>query len=242
MEENLDETSEHSHRSLACTCCCPWWGVRCARIGYVLRSHGLGCDWGGLARNGQVGNGSKAGSTTPVAGSGLKGVIAFYHCSRKPIATEGLADAAGIAAGGESGLAMVSATNPPEYGRCIKVENGAGRYENNGCTKEGGEKGFEWYPDVVKTRFTLKGGSSTLEAAGGLGLLVGCKSESGEGEYSGQKTVVGMVLKFHECVDSLFNKCSTAGVAEGEVVSNSLAGVLGVEKSSSEEAIKNKIA
>jgi alpha-tubulin suppressor-like RCC1 family protein len=166
----------------------------------------------------------------------------FFHCSTKPVAVEGLADAAGIAAGGESGLAMVSATNPPEYGRCIKVEKGAGRYENDGCTKEGGEKGFEWYPDVVKTKFTLKGGSSTLEAAGGLGLLVGCKSESGEGEYSGQKTVAGVVLKFHECVDALFNKCSTAGAAEGEVITNPLAGVLGIEKSSAEGAIKNKIA
>ena len=152
----------------------------------------------------------------------------------------GLADAAKVFAGGYFGLAMVPSIGAPEFGRCVKVETETGKYDNAGCSKEGGEGKYEWYPGLEKTKFTTTGGEATFEGASGE--VVHCKSESGEGAYSGQKTVAGVAMKLHECVEPLVGSCATAGAAAGEVVTHTLTGVLGVEELSGEGPSKNKIA
>jgi len=159
-------------------------------------------------------------------------------CTATPKPVRGLAEVADIAAGGLHELATVPAPTPPEFGRCIKVPAGMGRYENGGCSKEGIEKNYEWYAGVAKRKFTTTGGVSTIEKASGFKVV--CKSESGTGEYNGPKAVAGVVLRFRECSSSA-GKCKSKAAADGEVVTSSLKGALGVETLST-EAIKNEIA
>jgi hypothetical protein len=118
--------------------------------------------------------------------------------------------------------------NSPEFGRCIKVTSGAGKYENAGCTKLGGTKSYEWVPGLVKHHFATKiSGTTTVTLETTKASKVTCKTETGTGEYTGLKTVGGVVLTFTGC-ERLGEKCSTAGAAEGEVVTKPLEGILGV--------------
>lgn len=197
-------------------------------------SNGTAMSWG-YNNEGQLGSGDEFGPETK-CGQGL----GFEACDSTPEPVVGLADAAKVFAGGYFGLAMVPSASPPEFGRCIKVETGTGKYDNAGCSKEGGEGKYEWYPGLEKTKFATTGGEATFEGA--YGAVVHCKSESGEGAYSGQKTVAGMVMKLNECVEPLVGSCSTAWAASGEVVTHTLTGVLGVEETSGEGPSKNKIA
>jgi hypothetical protein len=127
----------------------------------------------------------------------------------------------------------------PEFGRCVKVKAGTGIYASGTCTAEGGTKTYSWLPGVVKRGFTitLKIGLVTLEATKGLKVV--CTGAAGEGEYAGAKTVSGVLLTLTGCEKSGV-KCQTAGSAEGELVSELLAGKLGVI-SLGETAVKNKI-
>jgi FG-GAP repeat len=120
--------------------------------------------------------------------------------------------------------------NPPEYGRCIKVSKGKGQFENGGCTKAGGTKVYEWYPGAVRTHFTTtikELTTATLQPA--KGSKVTCLGETGSGEYTGHKTVGGVILTFTRC-ERLGEKCSTSQAAEGEIVTKPLEGVLGATK------------
>jgi len=119
-------------------------------------------------------------------------------------------------------------SNAPEYGRCVKVTTGTGRYENNGCTKPGGGKKYEWYPGVAKTHLTVKLTSGTVAFETVKHSLVACKTETGAGEYSGPKVLRGVILTFTGC-ERLGAKCTSVLSAEGEIATNSLEGVLGVE-------------
>ena len=117
----------------------------------------------------------------------------------------------------------------PEFGRCIKVTAGTGKYANTSCTTLHGKEGYEWSPGVLKRHFTTKitSGSVTLEAV--KGSRVTCKTETGTGEYTGLKTVGGMVLTLTGC-ELLGEQCSSAGALTGEIVTQSLEGVLGIDK------------
>ncbi|HWG09017.1 MAG TPA: hypothetical protein VN672_08415 [Solirubrobacteraceae bacterium] len=113
---------------------------------------------------------------------------------------------------------------PPEFGRCVKVAKGTGKFHNSGCTAH--EPGsYEWVPGVVKSGFTTAGGATKLETVGKS--KVACAAESGGGKYSGTKNVTAVSVRFTGCVGPNASSCSSAGAGAGELVSKALEGELG---------------
>ncbi len=119
---------------------------------------------------------------------------------------------------------------PPEFGRCLAVPVHTGRYSSSKCTAQGGSGGYEWYSGVVKTGFrtALASGSATIETAL-PGSSVTCAHESSEGQYTGTRTVGALTVTLTGC-ERASQECNSSGAAAGEIVSQTLAGVLGVEK------------
>lgn len=116
----------------------------------------------------------------------------------------------------------------PELGRC--VSHAGGKFTNNICTKFATAKvvgSFEWEPGAIKKKFTGVGGAATLETV--HAVKVSCKTEASKGEYTGPKTVGNIGVVFTGC-ESLGNKCKTPTSAEGEIVTNPLAGEIVWEK------------
>jgi len=127
----------------------------------------------------------------------------------------------------------------PEFGRCEKI---APVYEGTKAVYHGrfgtsaactiasslqtGE--YEWYPGALKAGFTtsLSGLAATLETVNRV--KVTCNSESGIGAITSAETVGNVVIKFRGC-ESATKKCTTAGLAEGELETKKLEGVLGIE-------------
>jgi hypothetical protein len=141
-----------------------------------------------------------------------------------------------------SASAFVNATPPPsapEYGRCVKVAKGTGTYANASCTSAGKSDSYAWSRGVLKTGFStrLTAGSVKLETASGSKLT--CTGEASGGTYTGDKTVGNVVLTLTGCALS-GESCASAGAAPGEIVSNSLEGVLGVETVGANES-KDKL-
>jgi hypothetical protein len=130
-----------------------------------------------------------------------------------------------------SAVAATSAfATAPEFGRC--VAKAGGKFSDSGCTKEVASKGkFEWEPGAgAKNTFTSKMNAGTLATLETVkGTKITCKEESSPGEIKNAKEVAGVVAKFNGCETSGL-KCSSAGKAEGEIVTASLEGVVGVEK------------
>jgi hypothetical protein len=132
---------------------------------------------------------------------------------------------------GAIGAASASA-QAPEYGRCLKAEKiGSaynGGYTNSNCTTASESKTgkYEWFPGVLKTKMFTSGGKGALETVGKLG--VGCQTETSVGEFSGTKEVKNTVVTFRGC-EAAGDKCSTTGAGAGELVTNSLEGVVGFE-------------
>jgi hypothetical protein len=119
-----------------------------------------------------------------------------------------------------------------------------GRFSSGTCTTLGGEKKYEWYPafgsnPLLKTHFTIKikeGTEAILQAVGGR--IVTCKGESGAGQYTGNKTVGNVTLAFTGCHLGALGSCQSAAAGEGEVLTTTLDGELGVVKTSTESAAK----
>jgi hypothetical protein len=135
---------------------------------------------------------------------------------------------------------------PPEYGRCVKLAKGVkGKYATATCTSPAtAEKfAFEWEPGPgPKAKFTtaIKALTvATLETV--TKKLIVCTGQTSTGEYIGRKTVGNVVITFTGC-EMAGSKCTGAGAEEGEVITNTLEGVLGIEKTSTEGPAKNKIA
>jgi alpha-tubulin suppressor-like RCC1 family protein len=115
------------------------------------------------------------------------------------------------------------AVGAPEYGRCVKVAKGTGKY-NASCTAEKVAGSFEWTPGVAKTHFTLSGGEGKLETIGKKKVV--CSGESGSGEYAGTKALANTTIDLTGCLYE-GAKCTTSGAAEGEIRSRTLIGALG---------------
>jgi len=128
-------------------------------------------------------------------------------------------------------------SNAPEYGRCTEVTPGAGRYANNGCTKSGAGMRYEWHPGAPGVHFTLAAGAAAFETV--KRSLITCKTAIGSGEYTGRKTLGGASLTFTGC-EQLGVKCTSMLAAEGDIVTNLLEGVLGVEHLG-KTSVSNKI-
>jgi hypothetical protein len=128
----------------------------------------------------------------------------------------------------------------PEFGRCVKVpgeKEGTvtayhGGFTTAGCVEESATHAgrFEWYPGVVKAGFKTAikpATTATLETVGKAKLT--CTGESSSGSITGPKTVGNLLIRFTGC-EAGGGTCTTAGLAEGELETGSLVGVLGIEK------------
>ena len=153
----------------------------------------------------------------------------------------------GLSEGGETALIGIDiypptpASEAPDIGRCNKAAaTTAGNFATAACTTEK-IGAFEWFRSLgPKTKFTTKitEGIVLLETVHATKLI--CSTEVGGGTYTSRKTVGGVTLIFTGCETS-GGQCESSGAAAGEIVSQPLEGVLGVEKAG-ETHIKDKIA
>jgi hypothetical protein len=128
---------------------------------------------------------------------------------------------------------------PPEFGRCVKAPSEKygkttyyyGVYATATCTtlSETHTGKFEWAPGVVKNGFktTLKSGVATLESTSKA--KVTCTGASSTGLITGLKKVGSVDITLTGC-ESGGQKCTTSGLAEGELQTSFLEGVIGTEK------------
>jgi alpha-tubulin suppressor-like RCC1 family protein len=198
----------------------------------ALQKDGTIKAWG-ASHAGQLGDGNHSGPET----------CASYPCSTKPVAVSNIVGATSIAAGLETGFALVPPNAPPEFGRCVKVDAGTARFEDSGCTKAGGGREFEWYSGVSKTHFTsATAAEATVTLETTSKEKVSCKAESNSGEYAGTKRLDGIVVRLTGCETTPGGvPCNTLGYASGELVSSALSGTLGW-RSISEETLAIELA
>jgi hypothetical protein len=135
---------------------------------------------------------------------------------------------------GEGADQMFTTLEAPEVGRCMKLAKGIkGAYATATCTSPATTEKFayEWSSGPgPKPKFTTKfKEATTISLETVKKTLVTCKGESGKGEFTGPKTVGGVVITLTGC-EYQASKCTTAGaLAEGEVVTSTLEGVIGWE-------------
>lgn len=120
----------------------------------------------------------------------------------------------------------------PEIGRCVKVAAKTGKFTSSSCTKEKSGSSYEWVAGAEKGGFTGTGTAATLETV--TKVKVTCKAETSSGDITSPKTVYINKVIFTGC-ESLAKKCTTAGAAEGEVVTNPLVGELHWENKASKK-------
>ena len=89
---------------------------------------------------------------------------------------------------------------------------------------------YEWFPGVVKNKFTsaIKAGTiATLETVGGTKIT--CTGETSTGEYHRNTKEIGkMVAKFTGCETNKL-KCESPGAGNGDIVTSPLGGPIGFE-------------
>ena len=150
-------------------------------------------------------------------------------------------------------VAATASAAPPEFGRCLKqATKSLSNYDSAKCIKLASEdlgteaeklkKGnYQWFPGVVKNKFTTKIKPSTiatLETVGGTKIT--CTGETSSGEYTGLKTIGNMVAKFTGCETNKL-KCESAGAGSGNINTAPLGGPIGFE-TIVEPASKSKLA
>ncbi|HXR28215.1 MAG TPA: hypothetical protein VN772_01460 [Solirubrobacteraceae bacterium] len=119
--------------------------------------------------------------------------------------------------------------NAPELGRCAKVAKGTGAYGSSACITLGGTGDYAWTPGSAASGFTIRiaSGVATIETV--KAAKVTCAGETATGSYAGDRQVTGVVVTLTGCQHS-GEGCSSSGAGAGEVRSNALEGVLGLEK------------
>jgi Tol biopolymer transport system component len=147
----------------------------------------------------------------------------------------------------------VDSDSPPEFGRCIKVAKGLGKYASASCTTVSAKtNSYEWYPAFGGPEpLKMLGFKTAIKSASELKLettgkqKIDCRGESSDGEYGGNKSVSDVTLTLTGCRRLLLKgateDCQSSGAKEGEVVTDALDGELGVITVSSEGPAKNKI-
>ncbi len=126
------------------------------------------------------------------------------------------------------------AHTPPEFGRCVKVAKGSGRYSSGTCTLTSTGGAYEWEPGAVKSAFTTSGKVSTLETV--TKLVVKCTAESSSGSYRGPRGLANVLVTFAGC-KRVTTACSSPGSAPGEIVSEQLDGALEWESRSAKKVV-----
>jgi hypothetical protein len=145
--------------------------------------------------------------------------------------------------------AVVSATASavlPAFFHCSQVAKGTGTYPTKvACEKKekAGEEPREWsITEVVagsKIKFSTKGGTATLKAAGNT---VECEESvtPNEDEITGPKSVTSKAVKFKGCHKGT-TECKSTGAAAKEIVTKPLVGEIGY-LSSSAKTVGTKLA
>ncbi len=122
--------------------------------------------------------------------------------------------------------------SPPEFGRC-KEGVSHGEFITGSCSKKGKKDvgSYEWLSQALTARFrSTSDAKATLETASHKAVT--CTEETSSGEYTGQKTVAGVVITLTGCeLTATHEKCAS-GHTTGTIVTNPLEGVLGVYKES----------
>lgn len=118
-----------------------------------------------------------------------------------------------------------------EFGRCLNLGAGKGKYKTGTCTElaEGSGR-YEWEALSREITFTSadtvkEGSPKPISLSSGTATL-SCQNESGTGAYEEPKAVGSVRLVFTEC-ELGGSRCHSAGAAEGEVASATLGGGLG---------------
>ena len=197
-------------------------------IGYAYVLTRSGETW--AQHGGKQGSGEKAtsgfGSGVALSGDGNSALVGNPG--------NGLTGAAWV-------LGQKAPAEPPEFGRCAKtLRTFEGDFGNSNCTALKTPGNYEWLPGAGESpKFTnaIAEGVASFETVKGAKIV--CTTEAGTGEHTGTKGVGGVVLTLTGC-DRLGEPCTSAGAAPGEIVTEALEGVLGVEKLG-ETALKDKI-
>jgi hypothetical protein len=136
----------------------------------------------------------------------------------------------------------------PEFGRCLKTKEGGGtKYTTAKCTvvASGEKEIFEWYPafgeskPLVKAGFTTKLKPETIATLTTIaGSKIICKGETSGGQYTGNKAVGGVILKFTGC-ETAGGQCNSVGESAGKVTWNEVGGALGIWQTGETE-VKDK--
>jgi hypothetical protein len=136
-----------------------------------------------------------------------------------------------LVVGAISASSALAAHEPPEWGRCVKVEAGkTGAYTGPTCLKlaKGTQIGkYEWVPPsaIEKLGFTATGGETTLTALGHP--TVKCIAANFTGEYTGAKTA-SVSIEFQGCTDQNGKQCqSPPGQNKSEIKAMNLEANLG---------------
>jgi hypothetical protein len=131
------------------------------------------------------------------------------------------------------------AADVPEFGRCVKAPTGVvggktislGKYMGPTCVSRSATQTgkYEWHSGVLSPQFETNISPTTIATLETPARAkVTCTGEHTSGEVTGAKTVGNVVLRLTGC-ESGGQKCST-GFTEGEIETNTLEGVLGLEK------------
>jgi hypothetical protein len=124
--------------------------------------------------------------------------------------------------------------NPPQLGRCVPSARRKGEFKNAQCTKSGHGKGKDnWLAGPgPKAQFTSTLSAPVLESTGASTIRITCTAGKAEGEYAGAQTLKVTNLTFSGCAESprkagVASDCQGTGLANGEIVTNELAGEVG---------------
>jgi hypothetical protein len=128
--------------------------------------------------------------------------------------------------------ASSASATAPEFGRCLKTTGG--KFKDAKCltASKPGEEKYEWFPGVVKNKFTtaIKPSTiATLETVGGTKIT--CTGEASTGEFivgGNNKEVGKMVARFTGCETNKL-KCESAGAGTGNINTHPLGGPIGFE-------------
>lgn len=122
---------------------------------------------------------------------------------------------------------FLTAASLPERGRCLPSPGSHGGFTDAACTTAGsaGKSAFEWIPGAASARYSLQGGSLTLETK--RKAKVTCTSVAGNGEYTSPKTEV-LHLTLSGCESPGRGTCQNEMTTTGEIVLSPLEGEVGV--------------
>ena len=123
--------------------------------------------------------------------------------------------------------------SPPEFGRCLPVAAGKGKFSSSKCTTLGGKGVDEWSPGAGKGGVTLSGAAIKLETP--AKTVVSCKSSSGKGQHASGYGLEALSLTLSGC-ELAHKVCTSMGATPGEVRASSLTGLLVWEKKASKKA------